>query len=412
VFHVRDGRIRGQRGWVVEKVEDVTTADLVEHLLQQVYGEASGEAVPREVLIPVDPPQLTEVEDWLSGLRGSRVDVRVPQRGDKRSLMETVARNAGQALTLHKTKRAGDLTTRGKALQEIQEALDLPEAPLRIECYDVSHIQGSNIVASMVVFEDGLPRKGEYRRFTIKSVDGSDDVASIREVIGRRFRRYLGEQDAELAEGASVDVETGELRNLAANGGSTALTRAVPTGEVPAGIDPDTGRPKRFAYAPQLVVVDGGAPQVAAAAAAMAELGIVDVALCGLAKRLEEVWIPDDEQPVIMPRSSEGLYLLQRIRDEAHRFAITHHRQRRSTAMTASELDAVPGLGPARKKALLAHFGSVKKLRLASVEAIAAVPGVGPKVAQAVVVALAAGADAKAARGGVAVDMATGEIID
>lgn len=406
VFHVRDGRIRGQRGWVVEKVEDVTTADLVEHLLQQVYGETSGEAVPREVLVPVEPPLLTEVEDWLSGLRGSRVDVRVPQRGDKRSLMETVGRNAGQALTLHKTQRAGDLTTRAKALQEIQEALDLPAAPLRIECYDVSHIQGSNIVASMVVFEDGLPRKSEYRRFTIKSVDGSDDVASIREVITRRFKRYLGEQDDELAEGASVDVVTGELRAAPA----ATARNAVSSGEVPAGIDPDTGRPKRFAYAPQLVVVDGGAPQVAAAAAAMAELGIVDVALCGLAKRLEEVWIPDDEQPVIMPRSSEGLYLLQRVRDEAHRFAITHHRQRRSTAMTASELDAVPGLGPARKKALLAHFGSVKKLRLASVEAIASVQGVGPKVAEAVVASLAA--ESTAVRGGVAVDMATGEIIE
>ena len=421
VFHVRDGRIRGQRGWVVEKVEDVTTADLVEHLLQQVYGEASGEAVPREVLVPVDPPLLTEVEDWLSGLRGSRVDVRVPQRGDKRSLMETVARNAGQALTLHKVHRAGDLTTRAKALQEIQEALDLPEAPLRIECYDVSHIQGSNIVASMVVFEDGLPRKGEYRRFTIKGVDGSDDVASIREVITRRFKRYLGEQDEELAEGASVDVVTGELQpppdrssesDAGSSTGSKVGSSAGPSGEVPVGIDPDTGRPKRFAYAPQLVVVDGGAPQVAAAAAAMAELGIVDVALCGLAKRLEEVWIPDDDQPVIMPRSSEGLYLLQRVRDEAHRFAITHHRQRRSTAMTASELDAVPGLGPARKKALLAHFGSVKKLRQASVEAIASVQGVGPKVAQAVVTSLAAEVEANAGRGGVAVDMATGEIID
>ena len=431
VFHVRDGRIRGQRGWVVEKVEDVTTADLVEHLLQQVYGDTSAEAVPREVLVPVDPPLLTEVEDWLSGLRGSRVDVRVPQRGDKRSLMETVARNAGQALTLHKVHRAGDLTTRAKALQEIQEALDLPEAPLRIECYDVSHIQGSNIVASMVVFEDGLPRKSEYRRFTIKTVDGSDDVASIREVISRRFKRYLGEQDDELAEGASVDLETGELSEgpgtvgtgtagtlgtgtpgTLGAGTAGAGSNGVPASEVPSGIDPDTGRPKRFAYAPQLVVVDGGAPQVAAAAAVMAELGIVDVALCGLAKRLEEVWIPDDEQPVIMPRSSEGLYLLQRVRDEAHRFAITHHRQRRSTAMTASELDAVPGLGPARKKALLAHFGSVKKLRTASVEAIASVQGVGPKVAQAVVASLAAGTEAAAARGGVAVDMATGEIID
>jgi excinuclease ABC subunit C len=412
VFHVRDGRIRGQRGWVVEKVEDVTTADLVEHLLQQVYGETSGEAVPREVLVPVDPPLLAEVEDWLSGLRGSRVSVRVPQRGDKRSLMETVARNAGQALTLHKTRRAGDLTTRSKALQEIQEALDLAEAPLRIECYDVSHIQGSNIVASMVVFEDGLPRKAEYRRFTIKSVDGSDDVASIREVITRRFKRYLGERDDEPAllgvpPGSAGPPAPGEAHGSPSGNGTFD---GLATG-VPALIDPDTGRPKRFAYAPQLVVVDGGAPQVAAAAAAMAELGIVDVALCGLAKRLEEVWIPGDEQPLILPRSSEGLYLLQRIRDEAHRFAITHHRQRRSTAMTASELDAVPGLGPARKKALLARFGSVKKLRVASVEVIASVPGVGPKVAQAVVAALNStepGAD----RGAVAVDMATGEIID
>jgi excinuclease ABC subunit C len=417
VFHVRDGRIRGQRGWVVEKVEDVSTADLVEHLLQQVYGDTSAEAVPREVLVPVEPPLLTEVEDWLSGLRGSRVDVRVPQRGDKRSLMETVARNAGQALTLHKVHRAGDLTTRAKALQEIQEALDLPEAPLRIECYDISHIQGTNIVASMVVFEDGLPRKSEYRKFTMKTVDGSDDVASIREVISRRFKRYLGEQDDELAGGAGVDLETGELREAPVGGpgrgrSGTVVSGEVVSGEVPAGIDPDTGRPKRFAYAPQLVVVDGGAPQVAAAAAVMSELGIVDVALCGLAKRLEEVWVPDDEQPVILPRSSEGLYLLQRIRDEAHRFAITHHRQRRSASMTTSELDAVPGLGPARKKALLAAFGSVKKLRAASVEAIASVQGVGPKVAQAVVASLAAGTEAAAARGGVAVDMATGEIIE
>jgi len=426
VFHVRDGRIRGQRGWVVEKVEDVTTADLVEHLLQQVYGETSGEAVPREVLVPVDPPLLTEVEAWLSGLRGSHVNVRVPQRGDKRSLLETVARNAGQALTLHKVHRAGDLTSRAKALQEIQDALDLSEAPLRIECYDVSHIQGSNIVASMVVFEDGLPRKSEYRRFTIKSVDGSDDVASIREVITRRFRRYQDEREDQPATG-TLDPAPAALNPAPAvpnpaltvpNPASAALGPATGpdlTGTleagVPTGIDPDTGRPKRFAYAPQLVVVDGGAPQVAAAAAAMTELGIVDVALCGLAKRLEEVWIPDDDQPVILPRSSEGLYLLQRIRDEAHRFAITHHRQRRSAAMTASELDAVPGLGPARKKALLAHFGSVKKLRQASVEAIASVPGVGPKVAQAVVVSLNS-APARDTGTGVAVDMSTGEIID
>ncbi|GAB6904116.1 excinuclease ABC subunit UvrC [Kineosporia succinea] len=401
VFHVRDGRIRGQRGWVVEKVEDVTRADLVEHLLQQVYGDANGEAVPREVLVPTEPPALDEVESWLAGLRGSRVEVRVPQRGDKRTLMETVARNAGQALTLHKTRRAGDLTTRSKALQEIQEALDLPEAPLRIECYDISHIQGSNVVASMVVFEDGLAKKSEYRKFTIKSLaeGSSDDVASIREVITRRFRRMLDEKEP------SVDHATGEILDQA----PSLEEEGLPSG--PAGIDPQTGRPKKFSYAPQLVVVDGGAPQVAAAQAAMAELGIQDVALCGLAKRLEEVWVPDDEMPVILPRSSEGLYLLQRVRDEAHRFAITHHRQRRSTAMTVSELDSVPGLGPARKKALLAHFGSVKKLRAASVEAIASVQGVGPKVAQSVVDTLNPETPTKA-DAPVAVDMATGELLD
>jgi excinuclease ABC subunit C len=386
VFHVRDGRIRGQRGWVVEKVEDVTTADLVEHLLQQVYGEADRDAVPREVLVPADPPRPVEVEAWLTQLRGSHVSVRVPQRGDKKALMETVARNAGQALTLHKMRRAGDLTTRSKALQEIQEALDLPEAPLRIECYDVSHIQGSNVVASMVVFEDGLARKSEYRRFTIKTVEGSDDVGSIREVITRRFKRYLDER------GEAIEVSVGE----------------------PAGIDPETGRPRKFSYTPNLIVVDGGAPQVAAAAQAMADLGIVDVALCGLAKRLEEVWVPDDDQPVILPRSSEGLYLLQRVRDEAHRFAITHHRQRRSAAMTVSELDSVPGLGPARKKALLAHFGSVKKLRAADAETIAAVPGVGPKVAQAVVATLHRPEQVVPAPGEapVRVDTTTGELLD
>ena len=322
-------------------------------------------------------------------MRGSRVTIRVPQRGDKRNLAETVRRNAGQALALHKVKRAGDLTTRSKALQEIQDALDLPEAPLRIECYDVSHVQGTNIVASMVVFEDGLARKSEYRRFTIKGQDGSDDVAAIREVISRRFRRYLSENESAPID-PSPEAAAGEAG-------------------VPAAIDPDTGRPRKFAYAPNLVVVDGGAPQVAAAAAAMADLGIVDVALCGLAKRLEEVWIPDDDAPVILPRTSEGLYLLQRVRDEAHRFAITHHRQRRSTQMTASVLDEIPGLGPSRKKALLSAFGSVKKLRAANAETIAAVQGVGPKVALAVVAAL--NPDSGAATQP-AIDMATGELLD
>src|SRR5690554_2499149 len=372
VFHVRGGRIRGQRGWIVEKVEDASDAELVEHLLQQVYGAAAEDAdaarsVPREVLVPVLPPEPDQVTAWLTGLRGSRVSVRVPQRGDKRELAETVRKNAEQALALHRTRRAGDLTTRSQALQEIQEALELPSAPLRIECYDVSTTMGTHQMASMVVFEDGLVRKPEYRTFAVRGSDGQgarDDTAAIYEVLTRRFRRYLKERDA------SSDVE---------------LDDAEPT----SGPVDEEGRPKRFSYSPNLVVVDGGAPQVAAAARALADLGIDDVALCGLAKRLEEVWLPGEEFPVILPRASEGLYLMQRIRDEAHRFAIQAHRRRRSRAMTTSALDDVPGLGPVRKAALLKHFGSLKRLRAASVEEIATVPGMGKASAAAVVAALA-----------------------
>jgi excinuclease ABC subunit C len=395
VFHVRDGRIRGQRGWVVEKVEDVTTGDLVEQLLLQVYGDAGRDGIPREVLVPADPPDLPEIEALLAEVRGARVAVRVPQRGDKRALLETVGKNAGQALMLHKTRRAGDLTTRSKALQEIQAALGLPEAPLRIECYDVSNIQGQHVVASMVVFEDGLPRKSEYRRFTVRGTDGQDDVAAVHEVITRRFRRYLEDRE---------NVPELDLGREEDDGDPGDDDRSDPAG--PSRIDPETGRPRRFAYPPNLVVVDGGPPQVAAAARALAELGIDDVALCGLAKRLEEVWLPDDDHPVVLPRTSEGLYLLQRVRDEAHRFAITHHRQRRSKAMTTSLLDDVPGLGPARQKALLRAFGSVKRLRAASAEEIASVQGIGPALAQAVVGALATQTPEPA------VDTATGEIIE
>ena len=381
VFHVRGGRIRGQRGWVVEKVEDVDTGDLVERLLQQVYGDAPG-AVPREVLVPQLPPEPARVIEWLSTLRGSRVDLRVPRRGDKRTLLETVERNAKQALALHKTRRGGDLTTRSQAMQELQDALGLASAPLRIECFDVSNLQGTEVVASMVVFEDGLPRKSEYRRFSVRGVDGRDDTAWMHEVLTRRFKRYLQDR-----------TDTGEPELEDSTDG-------------PQPIDPDTGKPRRFAYPPNLVVVDGGPPQVAAAASALAELGIDDVALVGLAKRLEEVWLPGEEHPVVLPRSSQGLYLLQRVRDEAHRFAITYHRQRRSRSMTASELDGVPGLGSSRRAALLKHFGSVKRLRAASVHDIAEVPGVGPATAQAVVDALAA------ARPAPAVNVATGELLD
>ncbi len=388
VFHVRGGRIRGQRGWVVEKVEDVSDAELVEHLLQQVYGSAEDalrggtdpqdraaarDAVPREVLVPVLPPDVDQVTAWLTGLRGARVEVRVPQRGDKRELAQTVRKNAEHALALHRTRRAGDLTTRSQALQEIQEALGLDQAPLRIECYDVSHTQGTYQSASMVVFEDGLPRKSEYRSFSVRGAEGEgarDDTAAMHEVITRRFRRYLQER-SRLGE---VEVGT--------------------TGDGPTSgqVDPDlpVEKGQRFAYPPNLVVVDGGPPQVAAAARALEELGITDVALCGLAKRLEEVWLPGDDYPVILQRASEGLYLLQRVRDEAHRFAIAQHRRRRSKGMTASVLDDVPGLGPARKKALLTHFGSLKRLRAASVEEIATVRGMGERTAAAVVAALQA----------------------
>ncbi|MGW5263997.1 excinuclease ABC subunit UvrC [Microbispora sp. NPDC004025] len=375
VFYVRGGRIRGQRGWVVDKVEEATPGELVEQFLLQMYGEAT---IPREILVPARPPDETALIELLSEQRGSRVDLRVPQRGDKKSLMETVERNAKESLAQHKLRRASDLTTRSRALQEIADALDLDQAPLRIECYDVSHIQGENVVASMVVFEDGLVRKSEYRRFSIRTAEG--DVASIYEVICRRFKRYLEER-----------AETGELDAEADDGADDGADDA---GEREAGhgagtpIDPETGRPRKFAYPPNLVVVDGGPAQAAAAQRALDELGIDDVAVCGLAKRLEEVWLPGDDQPVILPRSSEGLYLLQRVRDEAHRFAITYHRTKRSKSLKESALDQVPGLGPARRQALLRHFGSVKRLREASAEEIREVPGIGRATAEAIVAAL------------------------
>ncbi|MEU5217795.1 excinuclease ABC subunit UvrC [Streptomyces sp. NPDC020807] len=392
IFHVRGGRVRGQRGWVTDKVEAVDTAGLVEHAIQQLYGEESGDAVPKEVLVPALPEDVEAVTAWLSGRRGSNVSLRVPQRGDKKDLMATVARNAQQALVLHKTKRASDLTTRSRALEEIAEALGLDSAPLRIECFDISHLQGEDVVASMVVFEDGLPRKSEYRRFQIKSFEGQDDVRSMHEVISRRFKRYLAEKE-KTGEWTDGDVPGGDVP-----GGD---------GEVPAEDPRDDGRPKRFAYPPQLVVVDGGQPQVAAAQRALDELGIDDVAVCGLAKRLEEVWLPGDDDPVVLPRSSEGLYLLQRVRDTAHDFAIRYQRSKRTKRIRTSPLDAVPGLGETRKQALIKHFGSVKRLRQATIEQICEVPGMGRKTAEAVVVALA-----QAAPAAPAVNTATGEIME
>jgi excinuclease ABC subunit C len=389
IFHVRGGRVRGQRGWVTDKVEEITTGALVEHALQQLYGEETGDAVPREVLVPALPDPVEPVQQWLTERRGSGVSLRIPQRGDKKALMETVQRNAQHALVLHKTKRASDLTTRSRALEEIADALGLDSAPLRIECYDISHLQGEDVVASMVVFEDGLARKSEYRRFQIKSFAGQDDVRSMHEVITRRFRRYLAEKE-----------RTGEW----AEDGEPGL--AGGTDEAPA-LTEDDGRPKRFAYPPQLVVVDGGRPQVAAARRALDELGIDDIAVCGLAKRLEEVWLPGDDDPVILPRTSEGLYLLQRVRDEAHRFAIAYQRNKRGKRIRSSPLDEVPGLGTTRKQALIKHFGSVKKLRSATIDQICEVPGIGRKTAETIAAALA-----QAAPAAPAVNTATGEIMD
>src|SRR6476469_9589815 len=374
VFHVRGGRVRGQRGWIVEKSgdpQDSGQSHLVEQFLTQFYGdqaELDGAAdestnpVPRQILVPVLPPNSDELETWLCGLRGSRVALRVPMRGDKRALAETVKRNAQDALTQHKLKRAGDFTARSAALQSIQEALGLADAPLRIECVDISHVQGTDVVASLVVFEDGLPRKSDYRHYAIREAAGggrSDDVASIAEVTRRWFARHVSDLQ-------SASVFTAE------------------------------GKSRRFAYPPNLYVVDGGAPQVNAAAAVLNELGVSDVAVIGLAKRLEEVWVPSEPDPVIMPRNSEGLFLLQRVRDEAHRFAITYHRSKRSKRMTASALDSVRGLGEHRRKALVTHFGSVARLKEASVEEITAVPGIGVATARAVLEALDVPPDSEA----------------
>ena len=391
VFHVRGGRVRGQRGWVIEKDQEPALPDsaatpdpdagqkfLVAQFLTQFYGDQAGDQaagprtpdevtnpVPKEVLVPVLPDDADELATWLSGLRGSRVQLRVAQRGDKRALAETVHRNAQDALAQHKLKRAGDFNARSEALQSIQDALGLEDAPLRIECIDISHIQGTDVVASLVVFEDGLPRRSDYRHYAIREAAGdgrSDDVASIAEVTRRRFHRHVAD-----AQSAPEELSETKVR--------------------------------RFAYPPNLFIVDGGAPQVNAAAAVLEDLGVTDVAVIGLAKRLEEVWVPNLDgsapDPIILPRNSEGLYLLQRVRDEAHRFAINYHRSKRSKRMTASALDVVPGLGEHRRTALVSHFGSVAKLKEAGIDELTAVPGIGVATARAVLAALSAdsGAD-------------------
>ena len=347
VFHVRSGRLVGERSFIVEKAEDIPLGGYVERVLQRLYTGPEGVDIdsarpPREVLVSAAPDDARSLTAWLSDRRDGPVDIRVPQRGDKRSLMETATVNAQEALTRHRLKRSSDLTARSEALAQLQEYLQLVDAPLRIECIDVSTLQGTDTVASLVVFEDGLPRKGEYRSFIIKN-EQADDLTAVREVVERRFARV----------------------------GKSSEERST------------------FAYPPGLLVIDGGSPQVAAAQQALAEVGSGDVPVVGLAKRLEEVWSPDSADPIILPRTSEALYLLQRVRDEAHRTAIAFHRKRRTARQRRSALVGISGLGEVKAKALLRHFGSVKAVRAASIEQLQEVAGIGPKLAEVIAQALA-----------------------
>ncbi|MBW3626346.1 MAG: excinuclease ABC subunit UvrC [Actinobacteria bacterium] len=343
VFFVRKGRVVGRRGFIVDKVEDVSPGELVGRILEGLYAEPTL-GVPRQVLVPEEPDDPQLYEAWLGELRGSRVTVRVPQRGDKRGLQETVTRNAREEFNRHRLRRASDHNSRARALRELQDALGLPEAPLRIECYDMSHIQGTDYVGSMVVMEDGLPKKSDYRRFKVRDVPGNDDFAAMREVLTRRLTAYLRE-------------------------------RSQPAPE----------REGRFSYPPQLLVVDGGKGQLAVAREVVEELGLDDeIPVAALAKRFEEVYVPGSADPVCVPRGSEALYLLQRLRDEAHRFAVGYHRLLREKRMTTSVLDGIPGLGPVRQKRLRAELGGVAAVKRASLDELQALPWLPDRVAQAV----------------------------
>jgi excinuclease ABC subunit C len=373
IFIVRRGSIKGSRSWIVDQERALEGDDQIGSLFFSIYSQSGSNEIPSEIYLNQQPTDATALEQWLSELKGSKVAIKVPQRGEKVELLETVERNAHYALVQYLSKRATDAAVSGKALLELEEELQLSRTPLRIECYDISNISGTSVVASMVVFEDGLAKKSEYRRFIIDTETAQDDTRAMHQVITRRMKRLIADRTVNPMEIA----ETG-------------------------------GKLSKFAYPPQLIVVDGGAPQVAAAQRALDELGITDIALCGLAKRLEEVWMPGDKDPLILPRTSEGMYLLQRVRDEAHRFAITFHRSRRSKVMLESLLDDIPQLGESRRNALLARFGSVTAMRKASQEELAATPGIGMTIAG-IIFNYLSQLSASTHSG---VDMATGEILD
>ena len=379
-FVVRGGRVRGVRATTIDKELDISGADLVDQVLQRTYGGAGAGEIPRQVLVPELPGDAADLEEWLQERRGKRVSIQVAQRGAKADLLRTATINAQQALMLHKTRRTSDYTSRTKALTDLQLALGLDEAPLRIECYDVSHLSGTNVVASMVVFEDGLPRKDQYRSFGVPET--TDDTDSLYQVLMRRLAHVDRDDPAEVVAAEVVAAEVVAAVEAVEVAAAVEAEAVEVVEAVEEAVVTERKRP-RFAYRPQLLVVDGGAPQVAAAARALEDSGHTEIALCGIAKRLEEIWLPGEEYPVILPRTSEALYLLQRLRDEAHRFAITHQRKRRKRDIT-TVLGEVPGLGEARIKALLKHFGSVAALSRASAEEITALPGIGPKLAAAI----------------------------
>ena len=367
IFTLKRGSIKGSRSWIVDQERTLEGDDQWSSLLFSIYGDGTLE-IPSYIYINQEPAEADSLGEWLSSIAGRKVTLKAPQRGEKVELLQTVERNAHYALVQYMSKRATDAAVSGKALIELEEALELPRTPLRIECYDISNISGTSVVASMVVFEDGLAKKSEYRRFAIDTATATDDTRAMHQVITRRIKRLLADRQ----------VNHGEI---AESGGKLS----------------------KFAYPPQLIVVDGGAPQVAAAQRALDELGITDIALCGLAKRLEEVWLPHSADPLILPRTSEGMYLLQRLRDEAHRFAITFHRSKRSKVMLESLLDEIPQLGEIRRKALLERFGSVTAIRKASLVELATTPGIGETIASIIFTHLAALA-------GSSIDMETGEI--